>query len=305
MANPSYVKASNSYGNDCTFFVTIQSVTRSGNTVSVKIKWSKTSSGATRSWCGVEYNGASTSMTDVGSPYTYTFQDSTVASHNRTLTFYCGFTSAGSGGGNNYSAEDDWVITVPAKTFTVTFNGNNGGTPSPASKTVTYNSTYGTLATCTRTGYTLKGWYTATSGGTKIETSTKVTITANQTLYAQWTANTYTVTYNANSGTVSPASKTITYGAAYGTLPTPTRSGYKFLGWFTDASGGTQVTSSTTVNTTGDRTIYAHWEPMSIMRVVSNGTMTTYTKIFVVTGGVKKQVLQIFVVVNGVKKQCV
>lgn len=302
MANPTYVRVTNGYEAECTFFVTIQSVTRSGNTVSVKIKWSKSASNVKRSWCGVEYNGVSTSMTDEASPYTYTFTDSTVASHSRTLTFYVGLTTQGS---SNYSEEDDWVITVPAKTFTVTFNGNGGGTPSPTSKTVTYNSTYGTLATCTRTGYTLKGWYTATSGGTKIETSTKVTITANQTLYAQWTANTYTVTYNANSGTVSPASKTITYGAAYGTLPTPTRSGYKFLGWFTAASGGTQVTSSTTVNTTGDRTIYAHWEPMSIMRVVSNGTMTTYTKIFAVTGGVKKQVLQIFVVENGVKKQCV
>ena len=58
------------------------------------------------------------------------------------------------------------------------------------SKTVTYDSTYGTLPTPLREGYTFAGWYTASSGGTKVESSTKVKITANQTLYAHWTENT-------------------------------------------------------------------------------------------------------------------
>ena len=57
-------------------------------------------------------------------------------------------------------------------------------------KTVTYDSTYGDLPTPLREGYTFDGWYTASSGGTKVESSTKVTITSNQTLYAQWTENT-------------------------------------------------------------------------------------------------------------------
>ena len=57
-------------------------------------------------------------------------------------------------------------------------------------KTVTYDSTYGTLPTPLREGYTFAGWYTASSGGTKVESSTKVKITANQTLYAHWTENT-------------------------------------------------------------------------------------------------------------------
>jgi len=70
----------------------------------------------------------------------------------------------------------------------IIFNANGGTTPT-VSKTVTYNGTYGTLPTPTRTGYTFNGWYTATSGGTKITADTKVTITANQTLYAQWKCN--------------------------------------------------------------------------------------------------------------------
>ncbi len=78
-----------------------------------------------------------------------------------------------------------------ANTYKVTFNANGGTTPT-ASKNVTYNSTYGTLPTPTRSGYTFKGWYTATSGGTQITSSTKVSITSAQTLYAQWTANKYT-----------------------------------------------------------------------------------------------------------------
>ena len=257
MANPSYVKAYNNYGADCTFFVTISSVTRSGNTVSVKITWHKTTTGAiNKSWCGVEYNGTSTSMTDKSSPYTYTFTDSTVASHTRTLTFYCGFQQ--SAGGTNYSDEDDWTITVPAKAFTLTFNANGGGTPSPASKSVTYNTAYGTLATCSRTGYTLNGWWTAASGGTQVTTSTKMG-SSNTTVYAHWTGNTYTVSFNANGGTTPTASKSVTYGSAYGTLPTPTYTGFEFLGWYTAASGGTKITSTSSVSTAGNHTLYAHW----------------------------------------------
>jgi uncharacterized repeat protein (TIGR02543 family) len=75
-----------------------------------------------------------------------------------------------------------------ANTYTVTFDGNGGGTPSPTSKSVTYASTYGTLAAVARTGYTLNGWFTATSGGTQVTSATTVTILAAQTLYAQWTA---------------------------------------------------------------------------------------------------------------------
>ena len=71
------------------------------------------------------------------------------------------------------------------------------------------------------------------------------------------TPTTYTVTFNANGGSVSPATRAVTSGAAVGTLPTPTRSGYTFDGWFTAAGGGTKVLDSTVV--TGNVTYYAHW----------------------------------------------
>lgn len=166
--------------------------------------------------------------------------------------------------------------TPPPVTYTVTFNTNGGNAVSPTSKTVTKGSTYGTLPTPTRTGYTFDGWYTAASGGTKITSTTTVSITANQTLYAHWKANTYTVTFNANGGTTPTASKSVTYAGTYGTLPTPTRTGYTFDGWFTAASGGTKITSTTTVSITADQTLYAHWtiKKYTITAAGTNGTVT-------------------------------
>ena len=60
-----------------------------------------------------------------------------------------------------------------ANKYTVSFNENGGGTPSSTSIEVTYNSTYGTLPTISRTGYTFDGWFTAASGGTQIIADTK------------------------------------------------------------------------------------------------------------------------------------
>ena len=147
-----------------------------------------------------------------------------------------------------------------ANKYTVTFDENGGDTPSKASQSVTYDSAYGTLATVTRTGYTFDGWYTAASGGTKVTSTTKVSTTGDRTLYAHWTANKYTVTFDENGGdTPSKASQSVTYDSAYGTLATVTRTGYTFDGWYTAASGGAKVTSTTKVSTAGNHTLYAHW----------------------------------------------
>ncbi|MBQ6942953.1 MAG: InlB B-repeat-containing protein [Ruminococcus sp.] len=151
-----------------------------------------------------------------------------------------------------------------ANKYTVTFKPT-GGTCDTTSKSVTYNSTYGELPKPTRTGHVFKGWFTAESGGTQVTKDSKVTITANQTLYAQWTLNSYTVTLDANGGTVSDDSVTVTYSKGYGTLPEPTRDGYTFLGWFTAADGGTEVTASTTVTTNKNHTLYAHWQENKVV----------------------------------------
>lgn len=70
---------------------------------------------------------------------------------------------------------------------------------------------------------------------------------------------TYPVTFNPNGGRVSQASKVVTIGKTYGTLPTPNRTGYSFDGWYTDQTGDTKVTETTTVGANPPATLYAHW----------------------------------------------
>ncbi len=149
------------------------------------------------------------------------------------------------------------------KTYNVYFYGN-GGTATPSSKTVTHGEAYGELATATRAGYDFTGWFTSKTGGTEITSATVVEITSSQSLYAQWETCTYTVTFNANGGEVDTASKTVAYASAYGELPTPTRTGYEFSGWYTAADGGSKRYATTTMNTASDHTLYAHWTPASI-----------------------------------------
>ena len=96
-----------------------------------------------------------------------------------------------------------------------------------------------------KTGNTCK-WGSYTSGAT-------MTPTSNTTLTAVCTANTYTITFNANGGQTSTSSKKVTYGSTYGDLPVPTYSGYTFLGWYTSATGGTNVITS-------NQTLYAQWK---------------------------------------------
>lgn len=82
--------------------------------------------------------------------------------------------------------------------------------------------------------------------------SSKMTVTPIKTVH--------TIHFNANGGSVSTSYKHATAGETYGDLPTPTRSGYTFDGWYTATSGGTKVTSSTTVNLSSEQiTLYAHW----------------------------------------------
>ena len=208
-------------------------------------------------------NGGATSTTSKEVTYDLTYGD--MPTPTRTGYTFAGWYTAVSGGTKvdaptQVSIASDHTLYArwTAKTYTVTFDANGGETPTQ-SKSVSYDATYGDLPTPTRTGYTFDGWYTAVSGGTKIEQSTKVSITSAQTLYARWTAKTYTVTFDANGGATSTPSKTVTYASTYGDLPTPTRTGYTFNGWYTSASGGTKIEQSTKVSITSAQTLYAHW----------------------------------------------
>ena len=159
---------------------------------------------------------------------------------------------------------DDCGATV---SLTVTWDaGANGGTiDGKASITTTGKpNTTATAPTSTpvKAGHAFKGWYTSASGGSLYNT---LTITAAKTFYAQFTANSYTLTWDLGNGTTEETKQT--YGEKL-TLPTePTRKNAEFLGWFTEANGGTQVDANTIYKTDGDSTYYAHWEITEVFSV--------------------------------------
>lgn len=155
-----------------------------------------------------------------------------------------------------------YIANWEAKSYTVSFDENGGSTQDDI--TVTYDSTYGELPISTRTGYTFDGWFTELDGGTEVDSSTKVQITANQTLYAHWTPQQYTINFNLNydGAPSNPASVKVTYDSTYSNLPAPTRTGYTFVGWNNGSAGGGQIwfRNGEKVTITKGYTAYAIWE---------------------------------------------
>ncbi len=115
--------------------------------------------------------------------------------------------------------------------ITVTYNPQ-GGASSSETKTVTVGGTYGTLAGAAREGYTFDGWYTDASAGTKITADTPVTATADHTVFAHWTVNTYnlTVTTDGNGTAAADQTAPVAYGTQV-TLNAEANAGYAFLAW--------------------------------------------------------------------------
>ena len=171
--------------------------------------------------------------------------------------------------GGNYTANSSrtlyaiWESNAP-KTYTVSYNAN-GGSGAPASQTKTHNVTLTLSSTKpTRTGYTFLGWSTSSSAtSATYSAGGSYTNNASVTLYAVWTPNTYTISFNANGGSGAPASQTKTYGVTLTLSSTkPTRTGYTFLGWST-SSTATSATYSAGGNftTNANTTLYAVWSP--------------------------------------------
>ena len=150
-----------------------------------------------------------------------------------------------------------------SSSYTVTYDAN-GGTCSPNSDI--YTGTALTLPTPTRTGYTFKGWYDAASGGNRIGgAGDPYTPAADITLYAQWapvSSNTFTVSFDYNDEGATASTSESCYEGNTVPLPTPTRTGYTFKGWYDAASGGNLLAEATATEytPTADITLYAQWE---------------------------------------------
>ena len=143
--------------------------------------------------------------------------------------------------------------------YTVTFE-TDGGT-SVESQIIDYG---GTVLNVTSTGYSLLGWYTEDGQKWIFDgTDGAMSVEGNLTLKAKWKLNLLTVSFNGNGGS-TPGSVIVTYDEQYGSLPSSSRTGYNFVGWYTAASGGTKVTNTTTVTIAGNHTLYAHWDRIYI-----------------------------------------
>lgn len=159
------------------------------------------------------------------------------------------------------------VWTSSDRTARISFDAN-GGSVAPDYWNCVVGTAVEAFPTPTRPGFTFAGWFTAKTGGTQVVSIANVT--GAKTFYAHWNENgevvpgdgSCTVTFNPNGGSVAETERTVSKGSSVGELPKPARTGYAFLGWFTAAEAGVQVSASTAV--TGSVTYYAQWERVEL-----------------------------------------
>ena len=127
-------------------------------------------------------------------------------------------------------------------------------------------------------GFAFLGWYDAASGGNRVgDAGESYTPSADVTLYARWEG--FTVTYNANGGSCDTASAT--YNGTALTLPTPTRTGYTFQGWYTAASGGNKVgDAGKSYIPSADVTLYARWQGCMVTYNPNGGKCNTASQTY-------------------------
>lgn len=146
-----------------------------------------------------------------------------------------------------------WVLQSDLQVIrTIIFNANTG--VGGGTVLIPNGSSLSSYVAPTRTGYTFAGWYTSASGGSQV--TFPRTVNGNVTYYAQWSTNSYTITWNANGGSVAGCSPT-TYSVTDGTITpsnatcsTKTRAGYSFAGW---------SPASIPAGSTGNKTFTAQW----------------------------------------------
>ncbi|MGE4454428.1 MAG: InlB B-repeat-containing protein, partial [Sphaerochaeta sp.] len=159
-----------------------------------------------------------------------------------------------------------------ANTYTVTLN-RQPSSDGTASVTAIYNAAMPTASVPSRTGYTFGGYFTETSGGgvqyytASMASARNWDIAEDTTLYAKWTANSYTVTLDRQPSSNGTASVTATYDGPMPEASAPTRTGYTFGGYFTETSGGgvqyytASMASDRNWDIAGNTTLYAKWIP--------------------------------------------
>ncbi len=195
-------------------------------------------------------------------PYEYTVHDTFVLTDpQRTGYIFLGWTSDGieaptknltiSAGS---TGDKVFVAHWKAATYLVTFDAN-GGECAKETDNVVFDA-YFALPTPQKTGYTFLGWY---CGNTKYQSGAWTTAN-NMTLVAKWSLNTYSITYQMNSGMNSGENaKTYTVHDTL-VLTDPQRTGYIFLGWTSDGIEAPTKNLTISAGSTGDKVFVAHWK---------------------------------------------
>ena len=239
--------------------------------------------------------------TSVSATYGSAMPEITIPS--RTGYTFGGYYTDKNGGGTQYYKADgtsatNWNLegaqtlyakwTITNYTITYNLNGGTNNANNPAHYTIA--SATITLQSPTRTGYTFSGWYESSNFSGSAVTTIATGSTGNKTLYAKWTANTYTVNLDREPSTDGTASVTATYGSDMPAITKPTRTGYTFGGYYTEKNGGgTQYykadgTSATTWNLEGAQTLYAKWTatPYNITYTNLGGATHTNAKTYTI-----------------------
>lgn len=202
---------------------------------------------------GVDLTLSSTKPTRTG----YTFKQWNTAKNGSGTAYSAGSTYSGNAAVTLYAI---WT----ANQYTVKYN-SNGGSGSMSDQSMTYDTTAALKTNIfTKTGYSFLGWATSSSGSVVHKDGASVSNLVSEsggsiTLYAVWSINSITITFDAqsNGGTTPEASRVIDYGSSMTDLPVAEKPYYKFVGWFTAKSGGSQVTEATAF--TASTTIYAQF----------------------------------------------
>ena len=172
-------------------------------------------------------------------------------------------------------------IEVTANQVIVHFNPNGGDMVCDTEYVRVYEGDYlgeDKPENPTRDGHTFTGWRWYYDGEVVSYLIYSTPVNYTKTVFAQWTANALTVTFDGNQGTVAPenATRTVSHGNALGAnMPDaePVRAGWRFLGWNTMANGTGDVFDHTSVVRYNDITVYAQWERivLTVTFVANNG----------------------------------
>lgn len=196
------------------------------------------------------------------------FRPGQYVSLNPLTTYYYQFCVVTTSGASYVSAVRSFTTAPPY--VQVYLDAGTGVAPSVMQAAA---GAYYTLPLPVREGYVFAGWYAQPTDSMPVAQTGIWPYTCDMVLYGRWTP----------SGSAAPAedgkqqllfdvnhdglgiaeSKAVKLGKKYGTLPEPSRAGYKFKGWYTSASGGVKVSSSTRAEAAGQLTLYAAWSPRS------------------------------------------